>query len=273
MSDAPSGLGSGRTVEAYDSASLDYQEASERFWKFLSLQTIAQLDLEPGGSVLDVACGPGVSTVAAAKAVGPQGKVVALDSSEQMLRMAGERAAAAGVENVELQLGDMAQLDFPAHSFEAVVSILGIFYVPDMPSLVSTLWRIVKPGGQLAVTTLGEGAFEPAFGIWKEEARKERPSSSFTFSWERTNDPDAVRSILSAAGVEKASIRLEERTVPISSAEDWWLAVMGSGMRRTILEMDDLVADRVKAECGRRLAEEQVTSVRMPGIYAMGTKP
>ena len=85
--------------------------------------------------------------------------------------LAGERAAAKGLENVETRLGDMAQLDLPANSFDAVISVLGVFYVPDMPALISNMWRIVKPGGQLAITTLGPRTFEPAFNIWKEAVR------------------------------------------------------------------------------------------------------
>ena len=59
MSHTPLGLGRNPKPRAYDSASLDYQEASERFWKFLSLRTVEQMDLPLGGRVLDVACGPG----------------------------------------------------------------------------------------------------------------------------------------------------------------------------------------------------------------------
>ena len=272
MSHTPLGLGRNPKPRAYDSASLDYQEASERFWKFLSLRTVEQMDLPLGGRVLDVACGPGVSTVAAAESVGPEGRVVALDSSDQMLRMASERATGHGVENVEVQLADMAQLDAPPGSFDAVISVLGVFYVPDMPALVSALWRILKPGGQLAITTLGEGAFEPAFGIWKGAVRAERPEAPLTFSWERTEDPDGVRALLESAGVQGPTIQLEPREVPIPIPDDWWLAVMGSSMRRTLLEMDEEATSRVRATCDQGLRDGDVTTMRIPGIYALATK-
>ena len=257
----------------YDSASLEYREAAERFWKFLSLRTVEQLELRPGASVLDVACGPGVSTVAAAEAVGPGGRVTAVDSSAQMLRMTSERAGARGAACVETVLGDMARADFPAGSFDAVISVLGVFYVPDMPALISHLWKLVKPGGRLAITTLGEGAFQPAFGIWKEAVRAERPDAPLTFSWERTDNPGYVRALFRGGGVANPEVRLEPRELPISSADDWWLAVMGSGMRRTVLELDDETDERVRADFDLRLREAGVRAIQMPGIYANAMKP
>ncbi len=272
MSGRAPGLWRNTPPEAYDSAALDYKEASERFWGFLSLRTVDQMKLPIGGRVLDVACGPGASTVAAAESVGPEGLVVALDSSQQMLRMAGERAAEHGLENVELKLGDMAQLDFPSGSFDAVISVLGLFFVPDMPALVSTLWGILKPGGQLAITTLGKGAFEPALGIWREAVRSERPNASLTFSWERTEDPDSLWALLGGAGVVAPTVRSESAEVPIPTSDDWWLAVMGGGMRRTMLEMDDEATGRVRAQCDQGLREAEVIAIQMPGIYALASR-
>lgn len=267
------GLPVGGGGPGYDAASLDYREAAQRYWRFLSHRTVEQLELRPGGSVLDIACGPGVSTAAAAAAVGASGRVVALDSSAEMLRMTLERAGALGIGNVEAVLGDMAHADFPAASFDAVISVLGVFYVPDMPALVSRLWQLARPGGQLAITTLGEGAFQPAFGIWKEAVRAERPDARLTFSWERTDNPSYVRALLRGAGVPNPEVRLEPRELTISGADDWWLAVMGSGMRRIALELDDETGDRVRADFDRRFREARVRAIQMPGIYATATKP
>lgn len=267
------GLPVGGGGPGYDAASLDYREAAQRYWRFLSHRTVEQLELRPGGSVLDIACGPGVSTAAAAAAVGASGRVVALDSSAEMLRMTLERAGDLGIGNVEAVLGDMAHADFPAASFDAVISVLGVFYVPDMPALVSRLWQLARPGGQLAITTLGEGAFQPAFGIWKEAVRAERPDARLTFSWERTDNPSYVRALLRGAGVPNPEVRLEPRELTISGADDWWLAVMGSGMRRIALELDDETGDRVRADFDRRFREARVRAIQMPGIYATATKP
>lgn len=256
----------------YDAASLDYRAASEKFWGFLSRRTVERMSLKPGARVLDVACGPGVSTIAAAQRVGPEGSVVAFDSSEQMLRMTTERASSRGFENVETVQGDMARMDFPSGSFDAVISVLGVFFVPDMPSVVKSLWRLVAPGGQLAITTLGRGGFEPALGMWKDAVRKERPDATLAFSWERTEDPNGVRELLVGAGVERPTTQAEQAEIPISGADEWWLAVMGSEMRRTVLELDPEATGRVFSACERGLHRAGVRGVQVPGVYALGTR-
>src|SRR5215510_1106969 len=74
---------------------------------------------------------------------------------------AGAKVLAAGLENVEFRLADMTALKYPDDSFDAVVSVFSIFFVPDMEGLVRELWRMVRPGGKLAVTTWGPRIFEP----------------------------------------------------------------------------------------------------------------
>jgi ubiquinone/menaquinone biosynthesis C-methylase UbiE len=81
--------------------------------------------VEPGSRVLDVAAGYGEPSLTAAAVAGPEGKVVATDISSEMLLYGRERAAAAGLENVEFVESVAAGLDFPAESFDAALSRSG----------------------------------------------------------------------------------------------------------------------------------------------------
>jgi SAM-dependent methyltransferase len=265
-------VGRAAAPAAFDPAAVDYRTASDRFWSTLSFRSVERMKLTPGGSVLDVASGPGVSTVAAAIRVGPTGRVVALDSSEQMLRMAGERARTYGMDHVELQSGDMATIDFPSGSFDAVLSVQGVFFVPDMPALVAALWKLVRPGGQLAITTLGPNALEPAMSLWRAAVKSERPEAALTFPWERTDDLGDVRSLLAAAGIPGAEVELEAHEIAITTPDDWWIAVRGSAMRRTMLDLDDRAAERVRERFDRALREQGVWRIGLPGIYALARK-
>jgi SAM-dependent methyltransferase len=256
----------------YDAAATDYLQASRRFWGFLSERTVDRLDLHPGGYVLDVASGPGWSALAAATRVGPEGRVIALDSSPQMLALAREEASNRGLQNLETRTGDMTRLDFPAASFDAVVSVLGVFFVPDMAALAADLWRLVRPGGQLAITTLGEGVFEPGFSPWQEEVRAERQDTILEFPWQRTGDPGVVRQLLADAGIPGGAVELEENLVPMQSVDDWWLVVMGSGMRRAAMELGPEAAEAVRLRTQARLAADGISTLRIPGIYAMAKK-
>jgi ubiquinone/menaquinone biosynthesis C-methylase UbiE len=92
------------------------------------------------------------------------------------------KALAAGLDNIEFRLADMTALKNPDGSFDAVVSVFSIFFVPDMEGLVRELWRMVRPGGKLAVTTWGPRIFEPAYSRWLIAVGKERPDLVTAFN-------------------------------------------------------------------------------------------
>src|SRR3954470_14209438 len=87
--------------------------------------------VETGSRVLDVAAGLGEPALTAAYKVGPEGSVVATDISPQMLAYARDRAAAAGVSNIEFIEAEASKLDFPEASFDAAVSRFGIIFEPE----------------------------------------------------------------------------------------------------------------------------------------------
>ena len=77
--------------------------------------------------------------------------------------------------NVEFAEGDMTRLDVADNSMDVVVCVLGLYFAQDQPSAVAELWRVVKPGGTLAVTTWGRRALEPANTMYLEAVAAERP--------------------------------------------------------------------------------------------------
>ena len=87
--------------------------------------------IEPGSRVLDVAAGYGEPALTAARKAGPDGGVVATDISAEMLAYGRERAAEAGLENIEFVEADASSLDFPEDSFDAALSRWGIIFEPD----------------------------------------------------------------------------------------------------------------------------------------------
>jgi len=67
--------------------------------------------------------------------------------------MARAKATALRLQNIEFRVGDMESLGFADGALDAVVCVFAIFFVPDMVKQVRELWRMVRPGGQLAITT------------------------------------------------------------------------------------------------------------------------
>ncbi len=103
-----------------------------------------------GSRVLDVAAGAGGQTLAAARRVGPTGHVVATDISPSILTYAAKAAAEAGLTNVETVEADGERLEeFPASSFDAVISRVGLIYFPDQQEALSGMRRVLRDGGRL----------------------------------------------------------------------------------------------------------------------------
>jgi ubiquinone/menaquinone biosynthesis C-methylase UbiE len=129
---------------------------------------VAAAGVQPGQRVLDVGCGTGYFARLLARAVGPDGLVVGIDPSPEMVAYASRKAA--GVGNCRFQVGTGESLDFPAEHFDLVVSSLVLHHLPKdlrVPAL-REMRRVLRPGGRLLVAE----AQSPRHGLgWRLLAR------------------------------------------------------------------------------------------------------
>ena len=265
-----------RARSAYDAAADRYDDSALGFWARSGERTIERLGLQPGMRVLDVACGSGASTLPAARRVGPTGKVIGVDLSDQMLAMGRDKARRAHLDQIEFRLGDMSSTGFADASFDAVVCVFGVSFAPDMERLVAELWRMVKPGGRLAVTTWGPRLWAPLYDVWREAVRHERADLVSDFHpWYRITTPTAVADLLRSAGVPREALRVlpEFDVWPLRSAHDWWSIVMGSGLRWTMDQLPPDAVERVRRANLEHARRHDVTSVTCNVLYATATKP
>ena len=120
-------------------------------------QVLQRLAPMPGERALDIGCGPGLTTLALAEAVGLQGHVVAVDMAEPMLHLARQRCRY--WPQVQLQNLDVAQLPMADNSFDIALATQVYEYVPDIAQALKELARVVRPGGRvLLVDTDWESA-------------------------------------------------------------------------------------------------------------------
>ena len=103
-----------------------------------------------GSRVLDVGAGTGDSTLVAARRVGSRGRVLATDVSASMLEVAAELARQAGLTNVDTRVVDAQRLDLDPDSFDAAVSRNCLMLIPDYRRALTSIRRILKPGGRFA---------------------------------------------------------------------------------------------------------------------------
>src|SRR5258706_13926130 len=143
-----------KAAATYNAAADFYDDPANSFWDRFGRKTIERLRLPLGARVLDACCGAGASAIPAAEN-GPQGFVLGIDLAQNLLTLARAKASARGLKNIEFRLADVLDPAVPESQFDAVVCVFGIFFIPDMPAAVRALWRVVRPGGRLAITTWG----------------------------------------------------------------------------------------------------------------------
>lgn len=131
---------------------------------------------QPGEQVLDVACGTGVLALAAARAVGPAGRVLGVDLSGAMVRAAQQQARHEGLAHAAFAPMDAEQLSVPAASIDLALCALGLMYLPDPGAALRELHRVLRPGGRAVLAVWGERArcgWASVFGIVDAEVRSE----------------------------------------------------------------------------------------------------
>jgi SAM-dependent methyltransferase len=156
------------TTDQWQTAAEPWHRWGPTLEAWLGDATEAMLDMagvaEPA-QVLDVAAGAGGQTLAAARRVGPEGRVLATDISENILAFAERSARDAGLRNVETRVLDGERLDVQPGAFDAVISRVGFIYFPDQHAAFVGMRRALRPGGRLAGIVYSTPEANPFFSI------------------------------------------------------------------------------------------------------------
>lgn len=258
--------------KTYDQLAQRYEKYCQKYWCKYGAQMVERLDIQPGQHVLDMAAGTGSSAIPAARRVGPAGKVTAVDSSRGMLELAADKARAQGLHNIDVVVGDMRTAELPLAHFDHVVSAFGLFFVRDMPSLVTRFWNLVRPGGSLTIAVWGTQFLAPVHGHWRTVMQQARPDIKVELPWERIHERN-LGDVMSAGGVAGVHVDSEIAMVELKGPDHWWDIVLSTGLSRFLEYLTPEARESVRAENAAWIREHDMTRLSIDVAYATATKP
>jgi SAM-dependent methyltransferase len=203
---------------------MDWSEFNERAGRHISARLVELAGVRSGSRVLDVAAGCGEPALTAARIAGPEGRVVATDISAEMLAFGRERAAAAGLGNVEFVQADASSLDFPRASFDAAVSRWGIIFEPEAEAAAARIRGFLKPGARMAISSWGEPDQVPFLSIPMRTTRERLgvpPAPAGTPGPLSRPTRAALGGLLEGGGFSNVAVEQDEVTYEFDSPEQF----------------------------------------------------
>ena len=146
--------------KTFDTVAEGYGTTGMEFFHHAAAHLPRIFKLKGHEHVLDVASGTGIAATALAPHL-PRGKVTGIDLSEGMLAQARARAQSQALDNIELHPMDMQNIGFDNAHFDAANCSFGLFFLPDMQSLLQHIASKVKSGGQVVACSFYQGSFGP----------------------------------------------------------------------------------------------------------------
>ena len=230
---------------------------------------IANLDVRPGQTVLELACGTGDTGLAAAPLLGPAGRLILTDFAPRMVEAARRRGAELGLTNVEYRVMDAERIDLPDGSVDGVICRWGYMLMADPAAAFRETRRILRRGGHLCFSVFANAERNPWAAIPARvliEGGHMAPPAPETPGILALANPDRIQRLLTDAGFGLP--RIEE--VPIvwscEGADQYWslLREVAGALAAVITRLPEDRQDSV-----RQTLQDRLAPFRRNGGYAI----
>ncbi len=220
--------------EPWDLVAGGYAETTMAMLAQYAEQVIEVSGLKSDDKVLDVACGPGTLSLLLADQVA---SVHAIDFSEQMLSLLDQQIHDTGLDHLYTHHGDGQALPYDGDSFDAAFSMFGLMFFPDRNKGFSEIYRTLKPGGKVAVSSWAPVDQSPAmqmmFGALKI-IKPELPEPKMVI--ESLENPEVFEQELKDAGFKDVQVQRVTKHFPVESVKEFWYAMVKGSAPITMMK-------------------------------------
>ncbi len=247
-----------------------------RFSVFCADRLVAHLHPASGDKILDVSTGTGALALAASQAVGPAGRVIAIDTAESLLARLESKISKFGIANIDVHTMDAAHLDFRRDYFQHTACSLGLFWLSDPRAALREWVRVTRPGGSVSLAVFAPQAFQPQLGLLLQRIAQVSGSLDAPISWEQASRREILLGFLRDAGLVDVAVQEEQLGYHLRDAQEWWEVVWHSALRLLVEQVPDVQHDLLRAE---HLAEVATLATAdglwldVPVLFAQGHKP
>ncbi len=273
---APSDENAGRRELLRNAMAEGADREALRFSVFCADRLLTHLRPAAGDKILDVSAGTGALALAASQAVGPAGRVIAIDTAESLLARLGTKIRKFGIANIDVHGMDAAHLDFRRDYFQHTACVLGLFWLSDPRAAMREWVRVTRPGGSVNLAVFAPRAFQPQLGLLLQRIAQVCGGLDAPAPWEQVSRREALLALLQDAGLVDVAVQEEQLGYHLRDAQEWWEVIWHSALRLLVEQVPAAQRDRLRTE---HLAEAAALATAdglwldVPVLFARGHKP